>query len=158
MASPAITPAPAYTPTATTAANTPRTHRVLSGESAYTISVAVYGSGRYYKKILAANPNVDPRHLRVGLILNIPQLGDADKPASPAAANTSTAPVDGKTAYRVAPGDTLESIARKLYGTPRMMDSLYQANKGLIGADENVLKVGWTLHLPEAPTIAGADR
>jgi nucleoid-associated protein YgaU len=152
-------PTPTYTSSAANVpSDTPRTHRVASGESAYTISQTVYGSGRYYKKILAANPNVDPRHLRIGQILVIPELTDTDKPASPAAANTEVpAPIDIKTAYRVVSGDSLESISRKVYGTPGMMDKLYEANKTLIGPDENVLKIGWVLKLPEVPVTGNAQ-
>jgi len=157
-------PTPAYTDAANmplstpsaTPTNTPRTHSVVSGESMYTISQSVYGSGKYYKKILAANPKVDARHLRIGQILIIPELSNSDKPASSAA--LSAAPVDSKTAYTVTSGDTLESIARKLYGNPGMMDQLYEANKSLIGPDENVLKIGWTLKLPQAPTSVGDQR
>ena len=39
-----------------------------------------------------------------------------------------------------------------------MMDQLYEMNKTLIGPDENVLKVGWILKLPQAPTNADAQR
>ncbi len=33
-----------------------------------------------------------------------------------------------------------------------MIEDLYQANKTLIGPDENVLKIGWVLKLPATPT------
>jgi len=167
-----ITPSPsdyeyAKRDTGTTAApdssrdlsSTPRTHRVASGESPYSISVAVYGSGKYFKKILAANPGIDARHLKIGQLLVIPELTDTDKPASPAASNTSrSGAVNPASGYTVASGDTLESISRKLYGSAGMIDKLYEANRNLIGADENVLKIGWVLKLPETPTQAGAQR
>jgi nucleoid-associated protein YgaU len=139
--------------------STPRTHRVASGESPYSISVAVYGSGKYFKRIMAANPGLDPRHLKIGQILVIPELNDSDKTASPAASNSSRVQqVNPNTAYVVASGDTLESISRKLYGTPAMMDKLFEANKSLMGDDENMLKIGWVLKLPEAPSAATAQR
>jgi len=139
--------------------STPRTHRVASGESPYSISVSVYGSGKYFKRIMAANPGLDPRHLKIGQILIIPELNDSDKTASPAASNTSRAqPVNPNSAYVVASGDTLESISRKLYGTPAMMDKLYETNKSLMGDDENMLKIGWVLKLPEAPSTATPQR
>jgi nucleoid-associated protein YgaU len=60
--------------------------------------------------------------------------------------------------YTVISGDTLESISRKLYGTAGMIDKLYLANKSLIGEDENMLKIGWVLKLPQPPTVASAQR
>jgi LysM repeat protein len=155
-ADPAPSAAPAMAPPApmispTPATSTPRTHRVAPGESPYSISQEVYGSGRYFKKILAANPKVDPRHLKIGQILQIPELSDTDKPAAVRSAGNPT--IDTATAYVVVSGDTLETISRKLYGNPGMIDQLYQANKTLIGPDENVLKIGWVLKLPQAPTV-----
>jgi nucleoid-associated protein YgaU len=151
------------TPSSTSATNlpssTPRTHRVASGESPYSISQAVYGSGKYYKKILAANPGIDPRHLKIGKILVIPELTESDRPASSAAANVaSSEAIDTSTAYKVVSGDSLESISLKLYGTPQMMDKLYEMNKTLIGPDENMLKIGWILKLPQSPAAADAQR
>jgi len=147
--------APPSTPTP--AASTPRTHRVASGESPYSISQLVYGSGKYYKKILAANPGIDPRHLKIGQILVIPELSDADKPASAAGGASPAATVDPGAAYTVVSGDSLQSISRKLYGNTSMSDKLYEMNKSLIGPDENVLKIGWVLKLPKPPT-AGANQ
>jgi nucleoid-associated protein YgaU len=152
-------PEPSYSSPANVPSNTPRTHRVLSGESPYSISQAVYGSGKYYKKILAANPGIDPRHLKVGQILVIPELTQIDKPLSPAATDSAASEsVDTSSAYKVLSGDTLESIALKLYGSRQMMEKLYETNKTLIGPDENVLKIGWILKLPQAPAAASAQR
>jgi nucleoid-associated protein YgaU len=132
------------------AQNTPRTHVVASGESLWTIAAVVYGDGSYYGKIAAANPNVDPKHLRVGTVLTIPPLGDSEKSS---AAQSSSGKIDPATQYQVASGDSLEAIAVKLYDKPAMKDKLYELNRALIGADENRLKVGWILKLPEPPTV-----
>jgi hypothetical protein len=37
-----------------------------------------------------------------------------------------------------------------------MIGKLYDANQSLIGPDENVLKVGWILKLPQPPSVASA--
>jgi nucleoid-associated protein YgaU len=153
-------PTPSFTNMANVSSNSPRTHRVASGESPYSISQTVYGSGKYFKRILAANPGIDPRRLKIGQILVIPELTETDKPAgSTAATNTEgSEPIDARSAYKVVSGDSLEGISRKLYGGSQMMDQLYEMNKTLIGPDENVLKVGWILKLPQAPTNADAQR
>jgi nucleoid-associated protein YgaU len=152
--SPSLAP-PSEAPTP--AAAGPRTHRVESGESPYSISQSVYGSPRYYKRILAANPGIDPRRLKIGQVLVIPEITDAEKNPSTASGAAETH-IDSATMYTVVPGDTLESISRKLYGTAGMIDKLYLANKSLIGADENVLKIGWVLKLSQPPTVASAQR
>jgi nucleoid-associated protein YgaU len=152
-------PEPSMISTPSASSNTPRTHRVMSGESPYSISEMVYGSGKYYKRILAANPGIDPKHLKIGQMLIIPELSATNKPVTSSAASTAgPQSIDANSSYEVRSGDSLESISRKLYGTPRMMDQLYEANKTLIGADENVLKIGWILKLPQAPTAASAQR
>jgi nucleoid-associated protein YgaU len=127
-----------------------RVHVIESGENLWTIAQAVYGNGALYTKIIAANPGLDPKDLKVGKKLVIPDVSGAEKsPATPAAA--TDAPLDPTKEYRIASGDTLEKISRKLYGNPSMQDSIYQLNKSLIGDDPDKLKVGWVLKLPQAP-------
>jgi nucleoid-associated protein YgaU len=156
LSAPAMMPAD---PQPAAPATGPRTHRVAAGESPYSISLAVYGNSKYYKKIVAANPGLDIRHLKIGQILVIPDLSDSDRnpTARDGAADASTS-VDSSTQYKVTSGDTLESISRKLYGNAGMIDKIYDANKLLIGPDENVLKIGWVLKLPQTPTVASAAR
>lgn len=137
-------------------ANGPRTHVIASGESLWTISAAVYGNSKYYTKIIAANPNLDPKHLKVGTVVAIPALGSEERSAaadSAASISTRTRKIDLATEYQVVSGDSLEKIARKLYDDSAMQGKLYDLNKSLIGPDENRLKVGWVLKLPMAPTI-----
>jgi nucleoid-associated protein YgaU len=141
----------------TPSASGERTHVIASGENLWTISAAVYGNSKYWKKILAANPGLDPKALRVGRTLNIPELNDTEK-AQPADSSFATVSNDPTTTYLVVSGDSLERIAIRLYGSAAMKDSLYAANKKLIGPDEDRLKVGWVLKLPQPPTVASAAR
>jgi nucleoid-associated protein YgaU len=134
---------------------TARTHVVEAGENPSTISLAVYGSAKYYPKILAANPGVDPRRLKIGTVLVIPALGETDaSPAPSSDAGSSAARIDPATQYVVQPGDSLEAISRKLYGDRSMQEKIYDENKTLIGPDEDRLKVGQVLHLPSPPTVS----
>jgi nucleoid-associated protein YgaU len=52
--------------------------------------------------------------------------------------------------YTVKAGDTLTSIAEKIYGegSKSTFQDIYQANKDLIGADPNQIKVGMVLKIP----------
>ena len=63
------------------------------------------------------------------------------------ASGGSTAASAGGT-YTVQPGDTLSSIAAKTYGNAARWRDIYDANRGVIGADPNVIRVGQVLKLP----------
>ena len=49
----------------------------------------------------------------------------------------------------VVAGDTLTGLAKKYYGDAKMYMVLYEANKGIIGDDPNMIKVGMELVVPE---------
>jgi nucleoid-associated protein YgaU len=150
---PAPTPSVAptiETPSPTVATETPRTHVIAEGESLWTIAQTVYGNGKYYTRLIAANPNIDPNHLKVGAPLSIPPLGSVAQASTSAAA--PIAKNDSSTQYVVVSGDSLDKIARKLYGDPTMADRLYDANQTVIGQDEDNLKIGEVLKLPTPPT------
>ncbi|MDP9175584.1 MAG: LysM peptidoglycan-binding domain-containing protein [Planctomycetota bacterium] len=131
-----------------------RTHVVARGENLWTIAVAVYGDGKYFNRIIAANPGANAKNLKVGKTLVIPALTATDKAlVATESANVAVKEevADTATQYKVVSGDTLEKIARKLYGKPDMQVKLYELNKSRIGPDENHLKIGWVLKLPEPP-------
>ena len=52
--------------------------------------------------------------------------------------------------YTVKAGDTLTSIAERIYGesSDSTFQDIYQANKELIGDDPNQIKVGMVLKIP----------
>ena len=52
--------------------------------------------------------------------------------------------------YTVKAGDTLTSIAERIYGesSDSTFQNIYQANKDLIGDDPNQIKVGMVLKIP----------
>ena len=52
--------------------------------------------------------------------------------------------------YTVKAGDTLVSIAERIYGDDpkRTFQDIYEANKDLIGDDPDQIKVGMTLKIP----------
>ena len=55
-----------------------------------------------------------------------------------------------KRIYTVKAGDTLSSIAKKVYGDDSSFTymDIYEANKGLIGNDPDQIKPGMTLRIP----------
>lgn len=68
--------------------------------------------------------------------------------ATPAAVSAAPA----KPQYRVAPGDTITSIAVKLR-VPGGWEALYRTNAALVGRDPNRLAVGTQLVLPTLPPV-----
>ncbi len=139
-----------------TSSDNPRTattHLIKNGETFSTIAAAYYGNAKYHKLISAANPKVDPTHLKIGQVITLPAFDPKSevKPAAPAAVEK---PVDAKTQYRVQSGDNLHRICIKLYGDPKNVDVIYNLNKAAIGSDPAKLKLGMVLTLPAAPTVA----
>jgi nucleoid-associated protein YgaU len=64
---------------------------------------------------------------------------------SPAAVTSATAPDQ---TYEVKAGDTLLSIAEDVYGDSTKWRRIYDANKDLIGADPDKLKLEQKLKIP----------
>ncbi|HLL88646.1 MAG TPA: LysM domain-containing protein, partial [Tepidisphaeraceae bacterium] len=142
-----------------------RTYTVKDGESYWTIAASQYGSGSYVGHLQRANPLVEPKRLRPGMVINLPDPSDV-KPdsaknvartvamASAAQASSSATvvtPGGSKGEYKVQNNDTLYRICVKLYGSPRKVDALYDFNRATIGPDAGRLKPGMVLQLPEAP-------
>ncbi|HWE03436.1 MAG TPA: LysM peptidoglycan-binding domain-containing protein [Tepidisphaeraceae bacterium] len=167
-ATPTETPS---TPNAVSSAPAASTNYIVkSGDTLSSIARATYGDARYYKKIMDANPKINPNRMRAGVSIVLPGRSqvahesattDADtlskapaRHASPKAAS----PVDSSTEYRVASNDNLYRISMKLYHTPNKVDLIYQYNKTLIGPDPAKLKLNMVLKLPEPPTQTGSTR
>ena len=149
-------------------------HTVESGDSFSSIAIRYYSNPNLYPALMRANPSIDPVKLRPGMKVVVPPLNEI-RPAAPAAdtraagtpvsgdtAQVSStrveAPIDPATQYRVQTGDSLYSIAKKLYGRGDRSTKLYEANKAAIGEDINRLKVGQVLQLPDPPTNLQAPR
>ena len=141
---------PVSTPTipAQSAAPIPaQSYTVKSGDCLQTISQAVYGKGKYWRKILEANKAQladEESILKVGMVLKVPALDIAPAPVAP----TEPPASPGLRTYQIQPGDTFEAIAEKLYGTARACSILVEANKDR-APDPNRLRIGQTIVVPE---------
>lgn len=51
--------------------------------------------------------------------------------------------------YTVVAGDNLSFISKKFYGTPKHWEDVYEANKGIIGDNPNMIRVGQELKIPK---------
>jgi dienelactone hydrolase len=76
-------------------------------------------------------------------------LADRAVPAGPAAPPADEAAPPART-VTVRPGDSLEGIARQVYGDAAAWERLYAANREAIGPDPNRLPAGLELTLPSA--------
>lgn len=75
----------------------------------------------------------------------IPKPNSTPKAASPAHATGGNGAAHAGGTYTVQKGDTLYSIARKVYNDPKKVDAILKANPGI---DANKIKVGQKIHLP----------
>jgi nucleoid-associated protein YgaU len=146
---------------AASAPTTSRTHKVQAGETFYTIATQVYGDGKYYNHLVDANPTIAPSRLRIGMVINVPDL-NGTTPTAPVSSATAIqagarAEIDSTKSYRVQASDTLMAISRRLYGNGGMWEKIYEANKDVIGDNPARLKVNMVLRLPEPPTVAAAN-
>mgnify|MGYP001036805281 CR=1 FL=1 len=138
-----VQPAPAAKPVPVT-----RTHVIQTGDTFADLAEQYYGSraARYVSLLMQANPDVDPRRMRVGSEVVIPSPeGDASAKAAPAKRPAVSAATG---TYRVQEADTLYAIARKLCGDGERYRELHAANRGLIGGDANRLRPGMVLRVP----------
>lgn len=53
--------------------------------------------------------------------------------------------------YTVQAGDTLWAIAQRAYNDAEDWDTIYQANKQVIGGNPNLIYPGQVLHIPQNP-------
>ena len=122
---------------------------VRPGDTLASIAEAAYGSQRYYRALYEANRDVlvSPGELPVGLLIRIPPLAELE--GARGTRNTRDTPLsrtEGNT-YRVRPGDTLRSIARRLYGDERMYRRIFRANRDKLASPSD-LRPGMVLRLP----------
>ena len=107
---PVVVPAPVETPAPVEASGTE--YIVVSGD---TLGKIAKKNGVSLKALEAANPDVNPKHLKVKQKLVIPAGGSSVAEAPATSADTS-ADTGTETTYTVKSGDTLHRIAKK-FGT-----------------------------------------
>ena len=119
-------------------------YTVERGDDLWSLAERFYGEGREWRKIAAANPDVltgGPDRLAPGWRLLIPDVDQA--PA-------------GRTVV-VEQGDTLSSIADRLWSDADRWPEVYEANRFQLD-DPDDLPVGLTLVLPEAPAATAKPK
>lgn len=121
-----------------------RFHVVALEDNFSTLAARYYGSQSYAGFLVNANPNIDPRRMKIGSRVKIPPLNSNETTAR---ARNDAREV-GTRHYSVQEGDSLYAIADAKLGTGARWNEIYALNKALIGADPSRLTVGVVLVLP----------
>lgn len=138
----------------------PLAHRVANGETLDVIAKRLYGRASAASEILAANPGLNPRRMKVGTELKLPRAptikgrGTPESAAQPKPAlngtlsNPVATPVASASREHVVRSkDSLGSIARSRYGSENAWRRIYDANRDRLKSP-NKLVVGMKLRLP----------
>jgi nucleoid-associated protein YgaU len=154
-------------PTSTTSVSSAgaRTHKVAANETFSSIAQQVYGDSKHYLAIMDANPDVNPKKLKPGTVIKLPEIkaeksaparsSDGDRAVT--AGGRQKREIDPAKEYEVKPNDNLHNIAKRIYHNSAMMNDIYDLNKATIGDDPANLKVGMVLKLPAKPTTEPAS-
>lgn len=124
---------------------------IEKGDTAQTISKKKYGTPDHWRAVLRANPLLDFTRLKPGRTIRVPH--------DPRNIQGVKAPEPGAayTEYTVAPGDTLSSISKALYGTTTKWRAIRDANPELDEEGTN-LRPGTKLKVPPPSQPAGSTR
>ncbi|QQE11386.1 LysM peptidoglycan-binding domain-containing protein [Planctomycetota bacterium] len=143
----------------TTTATVPKMtqYTVQPRDSMYKISKKVYNTPKYFMEIAKANPTIDPKRIKPGMKLNIPNIATlrAKEQAkknpvikTTTIANKPKAPAGSMAVHTVKSGETLSSISKKYYGTYNRWREIFNANKKKMNDDPDALQIGMKLVIP----------
>ena len=136
-----------------------RTYTVAQGDTPGAISKKMYGTTQRYQLIMDANGIKDTGSLRVGAVLNIPELPTTTTTTPTTVTTggiTAVAPTgtdNGTITHIVAQGETLGDISKKYYGTTQQYKRIMEANHI---TDPTKVATGRRLVIPAMTTATGA--
>jgi nucleoid-associated protein YgaU len=138
---------------------TPGTYTIAQGDTFGSIAKAKYGDENKWHILATANPGVDSSHLRIGQVIKLPDPAEHEKAraehldnvakltSAPAPAGAAAATPGSVT---VEPGDTLSSIAKRVYGDSKYWRVIFDANHAQIDHADDIT-VGMKLAVPPKP-------
>ena len=149
-------PATWTAPAAPAAPASTRSYVIKSGDTLEGIARAELGDGQRWRTIVDLNPGLDPKSLKIGRSITLPEgsapTRTASATAEPATGKKAAASASGST-YTVQKGDTLFGIARKVYGSAgdAEVKRIVSANSGTLKSKDTPLKPGMKLTIPAKP-------
>ncbi|MEX2215316.1 MAG: LysM peptidoglycan-binding domain-containing protein [Phycisphaeraceae bacterium] len=148
------------------AAGSEKTYAIQPGDTFSSIAIIAYGAERHWMEIADANPDVDPKRLKVGQVIKLPGVGDdSAAPVTSAKINTNTThtprpagdtsapaakaapPASAEKSHEVKAGENLWTISRKYYDTADHWRHIYITNRQAIGGDPGKLQLGMKLKI-----------
>jgi len=144
-----------------------KTHVVQAGDNFSTLAEKYLGNMKYASLIAKANPNVDPRKLKVGSKINVPPAPEAAAtasptppagPARPSATPTlaKAEPIPAGRAYTVKDGERWYNLASRFLGKGERWTELYELNKERVPRNPNILPPGTVIELPKDANMNAA--
>ena len=94
---------------------------------------------------------VDPAARPTFIVATAPRPSPSEPSGSPGSPVPSVLPVNAQPSdeeYTVAAGDTLRSIAERLYGDSAQWARIYEVNRATIGPDPDTISAGTRLRIP----------
>ena len=139
-----------------------KTHVIQPGDTFSSLAARYLGDAKYAGRIMAANPDRDPRRLHVGSKVKIPPAPApsaaiaADRPAGTSAAASASsrhresAPsIPPGRAYTVQPGEDWFTLATRFLGKGTDGPRLYELNRERVPDDPGLLRAGTVIELPQ---------
>jgi nucleoid-associated protein YgaU len=123
----------------------------------WDVAVAAYGNGNHWKKIQAANPEVDTHNLRAGMKLAVPKLDKKTTSGGTASAAAKDhgkiiKSVTGQKHYVVKKGDRgFWSVAQVAWGNGALWPAIQKANPTI---NPRTLRPGMKIKVPAKPKAA----
>jgi len=129
-----------------------RFYVIRDGESFWTITKKLYGAGKYYARVLKANPDINPARVRAGQVIAVPVIDGVQLREEFLAAaevlEKSRRPrvyLARDVRHVIRPGETLGDIAQKHYRSAIKWPHILVANPDL---DPKRLRAGKEITVP----------
>lgn len=122
---------------------------VRDGDDLTGIAIKVYGHAGGAQTIWSVNRDrlADPNVLPIGIELRIPPAWSVPAVQHPTGADQVIEPGRRPAKVRVAPGETLETLAQRFYGDRSMAPRVYEANRDVL-RNPALVVAGMELRLP----------
>jgi len=125
----------------------PTVYTVKEGDNLWRISENFYNSGYNWVDIAEKNNLSNPSAIETGQELTIPNV-EAKEETIAVLPVTGTGEAIEQDQYTVQKGDWLSKIALRAYGDMYAWEKIYEANKGVIGSNPDLIEEGMVLTIP----------